>query len=59
MKMDTKKKSHTTSELSIIKGYLFRGTLTDHSPLFEWEAATESAAGRERTRLRGHTQVGG
>ena len=42
MKMDTKKKFHTSSELNIIKGYLFRDRLTDHSPLLEQGTATES-----------------
>ena len=35
VKRDTKKKSHTRPELNIKKGYLFRGKLTDHSPLLE------------------------
>ena len=42
MKMDAKKKSHTSSGLSIIKGFLFRGRLTDHSSLLGWGTATES-----------------
>lgn len=30
---DAKKESYTSSELNIIKSYLFRGGLTDYSPL--------------------------
>ena len=41
VKKDSKKKSHTSSELSIIKGFLFRGRLTDHSTLYEQETGTE------------------
>lgn len=33
--LDTKKSSHTGSEMSIIKASLFRKRLTDHSPLYE------------------------
>ena len=62
--MDTKKKSHIGSELKMIKGYLFRGRLPDHSPLLEQR---NPAAGRERDRelyigicsIRDHIQVGG
>ena len=42
VKTDAKKKSHTSSELSIIKDYLFRDTLTDHSPLHKQETGTKS-----------------
>ena len=35
LKRDAKKKSHTSLELSIIKGYLFSDRLTEHSPLLE------------------------
>lgn len=61
-------KSLTSSELSMIKGYLFRGGLTDYSPLHQWEAGTKS---RHRKReagcvlyisiysVRGQAQVGG
>lgn len=35
MKKDSKTKSHTSS-LSIIKGLIFRGRLTDQSPLHQW-----------------------
>ena len=64
MKIDSKKKSPTISELNIIKGYLFRGRLTDHSPLHR-EQEQKSAARRERDhmlyisiyRIRGHAQV--
>lgn len=31
VKMDAIKKSHSSSEFSIMKGYLFRGRLTDQS----------------------------
>ena len=47
VKKDAKKKSHTSSELSIIIGYLFRGWLTDHSPLHKRGTGTESSS-RER-----------
>ena len=40
LKTDVKKKSNTSSELSTIKGYLFKGKLTDHSPLLELGTAT-------------------
>ena len=40
--MDAKKKSHTSSELSIIECYLFRVRLTDYSSLHEWGTGTES-----------------
>ena len=40
LKTDVKKKPHTSLELSTIKGYLFRGRLTDHSPLLELGTAT-------------------
>ena len=49
LKKDTKKKSHTSSEMSIIKDYLFRGRLTDHCPLPEWGTRTESSS-QERER---------
>ena len=46
--MDAKKKFHTSSELSEIKGYLFRGTLPDHSFLSNRGKEPYPAAGRER-----------
>ena len=49
LKMNVKKKYHTSSELSIIKNYLFRVRLTDHSPLHKMgKQEPNSAAGRER-----------
>ena len=60
MKMNSKKKSHTSSEFSIIKGYLFKGRLTDQNPLHEQETGRES----EHTlytsiySIRGHNEVG-
>ena len=64
VKTDAKKKSYRNLELSIIQGYLFRGRLTNYSPLLKWEKATESS--RQEPVLymgiysiRGHTQVGG
>ena len=46
MNMHAKKKSHTGSELSMIKGYLFRGRFTPqfvHSPLHGWGTGTKSS----------------
>ena len=40
--------SHTSSELSIIKGSLYRGRLTDHSPLHKQETETNQAGERGR-----------
>ena len=65
--MDAKKQSHTSSELSIIKGYLFRGRFTDHSPLREWATGTEFSSQKRESKhtlyidiysKRGHTQMG-
>ena len=42
VKMDVKKKSHISSELRVIKDYLFKGRLTDHSSLPKLGTATES-----------------
>ena len=61
VKKDTKKKSHTSSELRIIEGYLFRGRLTNHNPLLE-----RRTAGKETghtlyisiNSIRSHAQVG-
>ena len=39
--MDAIKQTYTISELSLIKGSLFRGSLTDHSPLHKWGTGTE------------------
>ena len=52
VKMDIKKKSHTSSELSTIKGYLFSGRLTDHSPLPEWENSNQMQQPEETARER-------
>lgn len=40
--MDAMKQSHTSSELNLIKGYLFWVKLTDHSPLHKRGRGTES-----------------
>lgn len=66
VKMQTKTKSHTSSELSTVKGCLFRSRLTDHSPLLEWENSNPVQQLEERVgtlyidiySIRGHTQVG-
>ena len=57
MKTDAKKKSHTSSELSIIKGCLFRGRLTDHSSLLEQGTATESSSQKTEEREGAHTLI--
>lgn len=45
--INTKKKSHPSSKLSIIMGYLFRSKFIYHSPLLEQGKATESHRQRE------------
>ena len=47
VKVDAKKKPHTSSELSIIKSYLFRGRLADHNPLHERGTELNPSARRE------------
>lgn len=61
-----KMKSHTSSEVSIIKGYLFWWRLTDYNPLLELETAAKSSSHEEARcvfyiiiyNIRGHIQVG-
>ena len=64
--MEAKKKSHTSSEMSIIKSYLFRDRLIYHSPLSNGEKEPNPADGREWERvlcigiysIRGFAQMG-
>ena len=51
LEMDAKKKSHTSSELSTIKSYLFRGRLTDPLLCMNGEQKPNPAAGRERENM--------
>ena len=59
MMAEVTKQSHTSSELRIIKGYLFREelqiTVLDHSPLHERGTGTECSRQKQELKAREST----